>query len=65
MLIIFSELLLSIIVLILMVWGLRRGGILKVSIILFNIVIPTSYWLRHELALRAEFIVNGLLLTNR
>lgn len=65
MLTVFSELLLSIIVLILMIWGLKRGGILKISIILINIVILASYGLKHELVFKTGAIVNGLLLINK
>nr|YP_001633645.1 NADH dehydrogenase subunit 2 [Negombata magnifica]CAM06610.1 NADH dehydrogenase subunit 2 [Negombata magnifica] len=54
---IFPELLLSLVVLILVVYGLK-GRILKLSIVLLIFVVLMSYWLR------VDFGANGLLLTN-
>ena len=47
---VFPELLLSLVVLILVVYGLR-GGILKVSIMMLILVVLISFWLRPESAL--------------
>nr|YP_009158771.1 NADH dehydrogenase subunit 2 [Crella elegans]AKO90228.1 NADH dehydrogenase subunit 2 [Crella elegans] len=60
---VFPELLLSLVVLILVVYGLR-GGILKVSIMLLILVVLISFWLRPELTFIINYVVNGLLLTS-
>ena len=60
---VFPELLLSLVVLILVVYGLR-GGILKVSIMMLILVVLISFWLRPELAFIVNYVANGLLLTS-
>lgn len=60
---IFPELLLSLVVLVLVVYGLR-GGILKASIVLLVLVVLISFWLRLDFQLLVDYAVNGLLLTN-
>ena len=60
---IFPELLLSLVVLILVVYGLR-GGLLKVSIVMLILVVLISLWLRLELIFVVNYVANGLLLTN-
>ncbi len=60
---IFPELLLSLVVLILVVYGLR-GGVLKASIVMLILVVLISFWLRLELVFLVNSVVNGLLLTN-
>lgn len=60
---IFPELVLSLAVLILVVYGLR-GGILKISIMMLVLVALISFWLRLELTFMINQVVNGLLLTS-
>lgn len=60
---IFPELLLSLVILILVVYGLR-GGILKVSIVMLILVVLISFWLRAELMLAVNYGANGLLFTS-
>ena len=60
---IFPELVLSLAVLILVVYGLR-GGILKISIMMLVLVVLISFWLRLELTFMVNHVVNGLLLTS-
>ena len=60
---IFPELLLSLVVLILVVYGLR-GGILKASVVMLVLVALISFWLRLEFQFMVNYAANGLLLTN-
>ena len=60
---VFPELLLSLAVLVLVVYGLR-GGILKASIVMLILAVLISLWLRLELEFMVNYVVNGLLLTS-
>lgn len=60
---VFPELLLSLVVLVLVVYGLR-GGILKASIVMLILAVLISLWLRLELEFMVNYVVNGLLLTS-
>nr|YP_001648543.1 NADH dehydrogenase subunit 2 [Iotrochota birotulata]ABW83878.1 NADH dehydrogenase subunit 2 [Iotrochota birotulata] len=63
MLDLFRELLLSWVILILVVYGLK-GRLLKVSILMLIIVGMISLWLRAELVYTVDYGINGLLLTS-
>ena len=60
---IFPELLLSLGVLILVVYGLR-GSILKVSIVMLILIVFISLWWRVEYLFVVNFGANGLLLSS-
>ena len=60
---IFPELLLSMVILVLVVYGLR-GGIIKVSIVTLILGGLISLWLRAEIMSAVDYAANGLLLTS-